>query len=191
MKTDKGFVKQHGDSLLFALFVLLLMTLGLLATMRVVQSDGQASGAMDWHMRAKQVSEIFLRQTINDIATAVTTNGPDLTTASGTWFRDGTTPSVPTVQSDWETCASSTTTSTRCERQLKTYPGSGLKFYVYRIVQAMGTTAVSVPSGLCDSAQAKYYRISIHVVEASVVDSSTAKTAGSQMDAEGIYRLCI
>lgn len=143
MKIDKGFVKQHGDSLLFALFVLLLMTLGLIATMRVVQSDGQASGAMGWHMRAKQISEVVLRQTINDITVAITANGPDLTTASGTWFRDGVASSVPTVQSDWEACASSTTTSTRCERQLKTYPGSGLKFYVYRIVQAMGNRRFS------------------------------------------------
>jgi Tfp pilus assembly protein PilX len=152
--------RQRGDALLLSLFMLLLMTLGLLATLRVVKNDASTSGSLSWHTRGKQASEVILKTSISDIANV----GAQLTTTNLSWFRTGT--DIPTG-TYWDTCTSTNTDLTkRCDKKIKN------GFFVYRTVQETST-----PGASC-----KYYRIFLHAVETSLV--------GSRVDSEAIYRLC-
>jgi Tfp pilus assembly protein PilX len=173
MSFNNKHTRQRGDSLVLSLFILLLMALAFVVTMRAVKTDAQTSGALGWHTRGKQASEVVLKLTLKAIADA-TTNAASLTPASPAWFRTGTSPAVPTL-SYWTSCVGNASTASRCD--MITQNG----FKVYRIVQETTASATGSASP-CSPFQAKYYRIFMHAVEKSGV--------GSQVDTEGVYRLC-
>jgi hypothetical protein len=108
--------KQRGDSLLLSIFMLLLMTLGLFATMRAVKNDVQTSGALGWHARGKQISEVVLKDIF-----------------SGTIAANNV--AVPTTLVDWEICRKKTDPAKKC------YMTEKNGFKVYSVIQA--TTATS------------------------------------------------
>lgn len=165
--------KQRGDVLLLSLFMLLMMTLGLFAAMRTVKNDTQTSGALSWHTRGKQASEVVLKQTLTDIASA--TGSVSLSASSPVWFRVGSNPNYPD-QVFWANCVGNVNTASRCEKVVSD------GFSIFRVVQEAAAVAAGSGSS-CYPVQAKYYHIFIHAVERSAV--------GSQVDTEAVYRLCL
>ncbi|SJM95330.1 hypothetical protein [Crenothrix polyspora] len=150
MKIHGNQSKQRGDSLLLSLFMLLLMTLGFVATLRVVKNDVQTTGALGWHTRGKQASEVVLQQTLPILVVA--------NISSQLWYRTGTNPNVPTA-AYWSSCNGNADTTLRCDKTTKN------GFNVYRIVQ-------EAPASDC-----KYYRIFLHAVESSGVGSQVDSEA--------------
>jgi Tfp pilus assembly protein PilX len=177
MTAHGGKTNQRGDALLLSLFILLLMTLSLFATLHTANNDTQTSGALGWHTRGKQASEVVLKQTLSSITEAASSG--DLEANLPNWLRTAINPTAPTA-AYWATCwdeASNTPnpdSSLRCNKM-----ASHNGFNVYVVVQTAGTAAGTASA--CNG-PAQFYRIFLHAIEKS--------GKGSQVDTEAIYRLC-
>jgi hypothetical protein len=166
---------QRGDALLMSIIMLLLMTLGFFAVMKVIKNDSITSGALVWHGKAKEAGDIALAGLLTSITSA--SNGRALEYISNTpiWYRTGN-QTAPT-SAYWGACFGNALTTARCDRVTQ----SG--FYVYEVVQSTASTAQPGLTSGCAPLKALYYKIYLHVEETSGV--------GVASDTEVIYRLCV
>ena len=166
---------QRGDALLMSIIMLLLMTLGFFAVMKVIKNDSMTSGALVWHGKAKEAGDLALAGLITSITTTSKGRALEYMSSTPVWYRTGN-QAAPT-SAYWGTCFGNTSTAVRCDRVTKN------GFYVYEVVQSTASTAKPGLTSGCTPLKALYYKIYLHVEETS--------GAGVASDTEAIYRLCV
>lgn len=167
--------RQYGNALIISVLSLLLLTLGFFAMMRVVRNDVLIAGALSWHNRGKQISEIALSRTITDVNTASEGIPLEFLPDSTAWLRRGSNLSTPN-NDYWASCsATNSDLAKRCEMITMG------NFKVYRAVQT--TTVVdSSSTNSCFPSSQIYYKVYLHLEEVS--------GNGAQVDTETVYWLC-
>jgi Tfp pilus assembly protein PilX len=171
--------RQRGDILLFTLVLLLLLLLGALVAMREGLTNTWMNGNTLVRQKNVHVSDAALRMVEQTVGVASGSLPLELAATGQQWYRDVAPNTPPPSDSYWDSCASSSTASTRCATLNVTVGSSTVPYTVTYLVQPTGRMdkTCKFPTAY----DAHYYDVFIHVKETS--GSTAANT-------ESIIRLC-
>ena len=182
-----GTRRQRGDVTLIVLIFLMVCLLGLVVSMRGSIVTTQLVGNNLMRQKDLQTGDIALRQVeaLMVANSAVTGQPLQLSVASGTqpaWWRDVPAGTAPPTDTYWNTCSTTNAgdPTLRCASLPVTNNGVAMGYTVLAVVQYTGR----YDQDSCNITQlpnASYYDISLRVIEASGVTTSTTET---------VYRLC-
>ena len=169
--------RQRGDALLVTVIMLLLMTIGLFAIMRIVKTDSQTTGALGWRTQASQAAEQVLMLTKQQLDEY----GDPIRPRRAAWFDQGAGATATTPDTAyWAGCSVNNPGSAPPARACDTLTGVNGAFTVRRAVRFIrGDEPGSCPGDY----SADFYRIFIHAEETG--------GNGSSADLDQVYKLCV
>lgn len=172
--------RQRGETLVLVLVTLLLLSLGLLYTLRGVSFDAQMAGNTLARQKDTQVADIALRNLESQILGVYGAQPLEISASSQSWFRTVAGGTALTA-SYWNSCAGNSNSTLRCASETVTVTVNSVA-YVYNVLAVVQPTGQS-DLYACGLSQYKalYYDIFLNVTEPNGATSSTVET---------IYRVC-
>ena len=171
--------RTRGETLLLTLVTLLILSLGLLYSMRNVSLDALLSGNTLARQKDIQVSDFALRALEQAILNVYADQPLEISASGQLWYRSVAAGTAPPSAAYWKTCLGSGNAATRCGSLVVAIGNGAGAYTALAVVQPTGRSDAYA----CGLSQfhALYYDIFINVAEPGGVTSTTTET---------VYRIC-